>query len=70
MRAQECEPLLELLLDLLDGVDDGLARCHVVALRVDGEPRHAAHDLAGERVEVAQGLDVVVEELDAHRVPL
>ena len=56
--------------DLIDGREQRLARRHVVRLRIDRHARRALRDLAGQRIEVADLLDLVVEELDAHGVAL
>ena len=66
--AQHRKPIDQLVLDGIDGFDNPLARRHVVALRIHREPRHPTNDLAGEWVEEAQILDLVVEEFDAHRI--
>ena len=68
VRAEHRETLAQLLPDFYDGIEDTLARGHVVALGVHGQARHAADDRPGQRIEPAQVLDLVVEELDAHRI--
>src|SRR5580692_435481 len=42
----------------------------VVRRGVYGEPRHLAQHLARERIEVAQGIDLVVEQFDPHGLTL
>ena len=69
-RAKRREVLDQLFLDGFDGFEDPLARRDVVALGIDREPGHAAHHLPGQGIEMAQALDLVVEELDAYRVLL
>ena len=60
--------LHELDLDLLDRVEHLLPARHVVARRKHGEAADPLPDVAGERVEQLQRLDLVVEQRDAHRV--
>ncbi len=70
VRAQKLQALGELHLDRLDGALERFARGHVVAARIDGEARDAREHFPGERIEVRQRFDLVVEELDAHRLAL
>ena len=58
----------KLHLDLVDGLQQPLARRHVVRGREHREARHLAQHLAGQRVEEGERLDLLVEELHAHRV--
>ncbi len=51
LTAQVIEPLAQLVLDLLDGVEQRLPRGHVVTLGVEGEARELADHLAGQRIE-------------------
>ena len=64
------EAIDQLFPDRLDGLHNPFARGDIVALGIHRQARHAAHDLSGQRVEPAQVLDLVVEELDAHRILL
>ena len=68
MLAQPLEALDQLRLDGIDGAEDGLPGRDVVGLGVDRHPRHLAPHLAGQGVEEADGVDLVIEELDAHRL--
>ena len=47
---------------------DAFLRRHVVGGRVHREARHLAQHLARERIEPGQRLDVIVEQLDPHRL--
>ena len=53
-------------LDVLDRLEELLARRHEVPRRVDVHLVSLREHLAGERVELRDPLDVVAEELDAH----
>ncbi len=64
---EEVEPLAQLGLDRLDRAQHGVARRHVVARRIDREARNLLPHLAGQRIEILQRLDLVVEQFDAHR---
>ncbi len=64
--AQLDQPLPQLLADLVDRRVDPLARRHVVRRRKHGVARELAQDLARQRVEQRQRLDLVVEELHAN----
>ena len=68
--AQEGQSLDQLLLDPIHRRQDGLPRGHVVALGVDGHARHLAAHLAGQRIEQADGVDLVVEQLHPDRLIL
>ena len=68
--AQFREPPAQLHLDLVDRAQQPLARRHVVRRREHREPRHLAQHLAGQRIEERERLDLLVEELDAHRLAL
>ena len=59
------EPLLELLLDALDGLPHPLVAGDVVGGRVDDELVEHGDLLAGERVDHLDALDLVAEQLDA-----
>ena len=61
------QPGPQLGLDGLDGVDDALARRHVMAARVDGETRNLLAHTARQRVQQRHRFDLVVEQLDAQR---
>ena len=65
LRLEELDLLLELVLDLVDGALDRLARGHVLRRREDRQVLEACVDLAGERIEVRDLLDLVAEERDA-----
>ena len=41
--------------------------CHVMSRREDPQRVDLADDVAGQRVQIVQSLDLVAEELDAHR---
>ena len=66
--AEHRKPLCQLVPDCIDGFENALPRRHVVALGVHRESRHPTNDLPGEWIEEAQILDLVVEELDTHRI--
>ena len=66
--AQLGETLTQLVLDMHHGIQNGLARGHIVALGIDGQARHLAQHLARERIEIGQVLDFVIEQLHAHRL--
>src|SRR3569623_465444 len=68
--AQLRQTLGEFGLDALDRFQHFVARRHVVALRVDRDARQLARDLAGQRVEHTDALDLLVEQLDAHGLGL
>ena len=61
------EPLLELRLDGRDRVRHPLRAGDVVRGREDPQRVHLADHVTGQRVQVIQRLDLVAEELDAHR---
>ena len=52
-------------LDQLHGLQNLLARGDVVAAGVDGEARNFLADATGERIKQLEGLDLVIEQLDA-----
>jgi hypothetical protein len=58
------EALAQLLLDVVDGPLEPLGARHVVGRREDVQVLVLADDLAGERVEGGQRLDLVTEHLD------
>ena len=60
------QPLFELLLDGRDRVRHPVRPGHVVGGREDPQRVDLADDVAGQRVQVIQRLDLVAEELDAH----
>ncbi len=62
---QLLQPLIQLNLDMLDRIQHRLPGRHIVRFRVDGDPWHSAQDLTGQRVEIAEILNLVIEELDA-----
>ncbi len=66
--AEVSEARAQLHLDLVHGLQQALARRHVVRRRKHGQPRHLAQHLAGQRVEERERLDLLVEELHAHRI--
>lgn len=59
------EALAHLLLDVVDGALQALRACHVVGGGEDVQVLVVADDLAGERMEGGQRLDLVAEHLDA-----
>ena len=59
------QPLLELGFDGRDGLRHPFRPGHVVGSREDPQRVDFAHDVAGQRVHVVEGLDLVPEELDA-----
>ena len=65
LRLEELDLLLELVADLADGPLDRVLRGHVLRGREDGQVLEAGVDLARERVEVGDLLDLVPEERDA-----
>ena len=66
--AQFVQPAGQLRADLVDRVHHRVARRDVVVLRIDGVARDAARHLPGQGIEARQGFDLVVEELDPHRL--
>src|SRR5579872_6702593 len=58
------EPLLQLLLDRLDRLQQGRARRHVMAVGVDFDEFEVLRLLAGQRVEFDDLLDLVAEKPD------
>ena len=68
--AQPLELHGEIRADLVDAGEQRLARRDVVRLRIDRRARRALRDLARQRIEEADLLDLVVEQLDAHGVLL
>ena len=62
------DALAQLDLDRLDRAQRGRARRHVVARRIHREARHPLQDVAGQRIEHVERLDLVVEQRHAHRV--
>ena len=60
------EPLPQLFLDLVENGQQSFPGRDVVRRREDGQARHPAKDLAGQRVEERQRLDLLVEELHPH----
>ena len=62
---QLLQPLIQLNLDMLDRIQHRLPGRHIMRFRVDGDPWHSAQDLTGQRVEIAEILNLVIEELDA-----
>jgi hypothetical protein len=69
-RVQLEQPCTELFADLVDGGVYALFRGHVMRGRIDRQPRHPPQHLAGQRVEEAQILHGIVEQLDPHRFAL
>ena len=65
--AQVAQAFLELLLDPVDGAEQGFPRCHVVAFRIEGKARQLADHFAGQWVEGREAFHFVVEQLDADR---
>ena len=65
LRLEQLDLLLELVADLLGGALDRRLRGHVLRRREDRQVVELAVDLAGERVEVRDLLDLVAEERDA-----
>ncbi|EYU02606.1 hypothetical protein PA99_1389 [Pseudomonas aeruginosa PA99] len=68
--AQVVQAFLEFGLDLVDRLQQRLARSHVVALGVEGEARQLADHLAGERIEGREAFHLVVEQLDTNRLEI
>jgi hypothetical protein len=64
---EELDLLLQLVADLVSRAFDGVARGHVLRRREDREVLEARIDLARERVEVGDLLDLVAEHRDAVR---
>ena len=67
MGAQVVETFLEFCLDPFDGLEQGFARGHIVAFRIEGKARHFADHFAGQRVKGADAFDFVIEQFDADR---
>src|SRR5260370_1266211 len=63
---QFTEPHAQLVADLIHRFLHPFLRRHVVRRRIHGETRHLAQHFAGERIEVTQRVDLVVEQLDPH----
>ncbi len=55
-------------LDLLDCIEHLLSTCHVVARRENGEAADLLTDVAGQRIEKLQRLDLIVEQRDAQGI--
>ena len=70
LRTQERQTLPEFPSDLVHRALQSLAWRYVVRLGVNRDARDAAAHFAGQRIEVADILDFVVEELYADRFPL
>ena len=68
--AQLLEAIAQLLANLIDRADQAFLRRDVVRAGIHRVARHFARDLAGERIEQRQRLDLVVEQLDANRFAL
>ena len=64
--AQLLDADLHLLLDRDDGQLHLFRRGHVVRRRIDVELLALGQELAGERIDLGDALDLVAEELDAH----
>ena len=62
------QPLGELFLDDLDGLEHGLPGGHVMALGVNGNAPYPPDHLTGERVKDADGFHLVIEQFDANRL--
>ncbi len=69
-RPQHHESLGQFELYKVERPQQGVARCDVMRLRVDGHPWQLAQDLARERIEHRYLLDLVVEQLHPHRFPV
>ena len=65
LRLELLDPLVQLVPDLVDGALDRRLRGHVLGRRPDREVVELGVDLAGQRVEVRDLLDLVAEERDA-----
>ena len=65
LRLELADPLLHLDLDVDDGLLELVGRRHEVGRRVDVRLLAFGQELAGERVELRDPLDLVAEELDA-----
>ncbi|MNZ54654.1 hypothetical protein D3C78_725610 [compost metagenome] len=68
--AQVFQALLQLLLDLIHRLQQGLAGRDVVALGIEGEARQLANHFAGQRIEGRDVLHLVVEQLDTDGLQL
>ncbi len=68
--AEIVQSILELDFYLVYRRQQRLSRRHVVRLREDRQARHAAHDLPGQRIEIGERFDLVVEQLEPHGVAL
>ena len=68
MLSQVLETVFELHLDMLASLQQHLARRDVVRLREYRQSRYPAHHLAGERIEIRQRLNLVIEQLDAYGI--
>ena len=65
LRLELADPLLHLDLDVDDGLLELVGRRHEVGRRVDVRLLALGQELAGERVQLRDPLDLVAEELDA-----
>ena len=68
--AQFLEAQFQIHLDLIDGIQDDIARRGVVSSRVDGQSRHPSQHRTGQRIKPGKGIDLVVKQLHAHRLAL
>ena len=64
---QLLQPLIQLHLDMLNRIQHRLPGRHIVGFRIDSYPGHTAKNLAGQRVEIAEILYLVIEQFDANR---
>ena len=69
-RVEFSQALLQFHLDLFERLEDRFARRHVMGLGIDSDALDALLDLTGQRIEDAQLLDLVIEQLDTHRLTL
>ncbi len=60
--------LLEFYLDAVDGFKNGLTRRDIVGFRINGIPRYLAQHLPGQWIEQRNTLDLVIKQLDPHRL--
>ena len=63
---QLLQALIQLHLDVLYRIQHRLARGDVVGLRIDRHPGHPAQNLAGERIEIAEVLHLIIEQFDPY----
>ena len=67
---EHLQPMGQFVANLIEDREYPFPRRHVVGLREDGITGQPVEDLSGQRVERTDVVDLVVEQLDAHRLLL